>query len=101
LSPGKATLAGAKQVFRCLDTDGRFREDVIGLRDDHIENARPLLEKVMEKGKCLISPPPLQVIREKFKQEFSRLPEDIKSISEHKIYPVHLSKRLQKMQEEL
>lgn len=101
LSPGKATLAGAKQVFRSLDPDGRFREDVIGLRDDHIENAMPLLEKVMENGKCLKSLPTLQAIREKFKQEFSRLPEDYKSINEHKIYPVHLSKRLQKTQEKL
>lgn len=101
LSPGKATLAGAKQVFRSLDPDGRFQEDVIGLRDEQVKGATPLLEKVMEKGKCLKSPPPLQAIREKFKQEFSRLPENTKSIFEHKIYPVHLSKRLQKTQEKL
>jgi nicotinate phosphoribosyltransferase len=34
LSPGKVTLAGAKQVFRKLGADGRFQDDVIGLRDD-------------------------------------------------------------------
>jgi nicotinate phosphoribosyltransferase len=101
LSPGKATLAGAKQVFRSLDSDGRFQEDVIGLRDEQIEGAFPLLEKVMENGKCLKSSPPLQAIREKFIQEFFRLPEDIKSISDHKIYPVQLSERLQKTQANL
>ncbi|MDF1594035.1 MAG: nicotinate phosphoribosyltransferase [Desulfobacterales bacterium] len=101
LSPGKATLAGAKQVFRKLGPDGRFQEDVIGLRDDRIEGAAPLLEKVMENGKTVKSHPPLSAIREKFKMEFSRLPEDIKSVKAHNIYPVHLSQRLQKMQEDL
>ncbi|MEW6671534.1 MAG: nicotinate phosphoribosyltransferase [Thermodesulfobacteriota bacterium] len=101
LSPGKATLAGAKQVFRRLDPNGGFREDIIGLRDDHFDKAAPLLEKVMEKGKCVKPHPPLLAVREKFRQEFSCLPADLKVINEHKIFPVHLSKRLQRMQEKL
>jgi len=101
LSPGKVTLAGAKQVFRRLDPDGFLLEDTIGLRDDRLDGASPLLEKVMENGTCLKPHPPLPAIREKFKEEFSRLPVTTKSIFEHNPFPVHLSKRLQKMQEGL
>jgi len=99
LSPGKATLAGQKQVFRRLDPQGRLQEDVIALRDEDIKGATPLLEKVMEGGRCLKPHPSLEAIREKFSRELSILPEDIKSINDHHIYPVHLSGRLQKAQE--
>jgi len=36
LSPGKITLAGEKQVFRKSDPNGRYLEDIIGLRGDII-----------------------------------------------------------------
>ncbi|MFC1816113.1 hypothetical protein ACFL0M_09255 [Thermodesulfobacteriota bacterium] len=91
LSPGKATLAGEKQVFRKTDKDGRYQEDVIGLRDDRIDAGAPLLEKVMENGKCLRPHPSLETIKDRFKQNFSRLPEDYKSLHQHNPYPVTLS----------
>jgi len=100
LSPGKATLAGRKQVFRRMDPEGFFQEDVIALRHEEIQGAAPLLEKVMDGGKCLKPHPSLQAIREKFNREISCLPKEIQSISKHKIYPVHLSRRLQKAQED-
>jgi nicotinate phosphoribosyltransferase len=53
LSPGKITLAGEKQVFRKSDPNGRYLEDIIGLRGDIIEQGTPLLKKVMENGEIL------------------------------------------------
>jgi len=38
LSPGKSTLAGEKQVFRRSDQEGRYTEDIIGLRNESIED---------------------------------------------------------------
>ncbi|MGB6012232.1 MAG: hypothetical protein WBI57_13285 [Desulfobacterales bacterium] len=44
-SPGKITLAGAKQIFRKSDPAGRNIEDIIGLSEERIEEGEPLLEK--------------------------------------------------------
>lgn len=99
LSPGKITLAGEKQVFRKKDKDGRFLEDIIGLRDDVIKGGEPLLEKVMENGKCTQPHPGLQALQERFKKNFSSLDDRYKSFQNHAQYPVKLSSRLKKLQE--
>jgi len=99
LSPGKMTLAGEKQVFRKSDPNGRYLEDIMGLRDDIIDQGKPLLKKVMENGEILRPHPPLQTIRESFKKNFALLDDRYKSISEYKPYPVKLSNSLQKLQE--
>jgi nicotinate phosphoribosyltransferase len=99
LSPGKMTLAGEKQVFRKSDPNGRYLEDIIGLRDDIIDQGKPLLKKVMENGKILRPHPSLQTIQDRFKNNFALLDDCYKSILEHYAYPVKLSKSLQKLQE--
>lgn len=99
LSPGKITLAGEKQVFRKTDKEGRFIEDIIGLRDDAVQDGYPLLEKVMENGKPNKSHPSLREIRERFQKNFARLDEKYKSIHEPVSYPVKLSRRLSELQE--
>ncbi|MGD2029447.1 MAG: nicotinate phosphoribosyltransferase [Desulfobacterales bacterium] len=99
LSPGKMTLAGEKQVFRKSDPNGRYLEDIIGLRDDIINQSRPLLKKVMENGEMLQPHPSLQTIRDRFKKNFALLDDRYKSIFEHNAYPVTLSNSLQKLQE--
>ena len=99
LSPGKITLAGEKQVFRKSDPNGRYLEDIIGLRDDIVDQGTPLLKKVMENGEILRPHPPLQTIQDRFKKNFALLDDRYKSILEHKVYPVKLSKDLQKLQE--
>ncbi|MGD2151432.1 MAG: nicotinate phosphoribosyltransferase [Desulfobacterales bacterium] len=99
LSPGKMTLAGEKQVFRKSDLNGRYLEDIIGLRDDIIDQAKPLLNKVMENGEILQPHPPLQTIQDRFKKNFALLDDRYKSIFEHNAYPVTLSKSLQNLQE--
>jgi nicotinate phosphoribosyltransferase len=99
LSPGKITLAGEKQVFRKSDPNGRYLEDIIGLRDDIVDQGTPLLKKVMENGEILQPHPPLQAIRESFKKNFALLDERYKSILEYNAYPVKLSKHLEMLQE--
>jgi len=99
LSPGKITLAGEKQVFRKSDPNGRYLEDIIGLRDDIVDQGTPLLKKVMENGEILQPHPSLQAIRESFKKNFALLDERYKSILEYNTYPVKLSKHLKMLQE--
>ena len=98
LSPGKVTLAGEKQVFRKSDQNGRYSEDIIGQRDEIIAEGKPLLEKVMGNGKILRSHPQLQMLQERFKENFAALDDRYKSIKDHKAYPVKLSARLQNLQ---
>ncbi|MEE8432585.1 MAG: nicotinate phosphoribosyltransferase [Candidatus Desulfatibia sp.] len=98
LSPGKSTLAGEKQVFRKSDREGRYLEDIIGLRNESMQDGRPLLEKVMADGKILRAHPALQAVQERFKKNFSSLDDRYKSIEDHIAYPVKLSRRLQELQ---
>ncbi|MCJ7541840.1 MAG: nicotinate phosphoribosyltransferase, partial [Desulfobacterales bacterium] len=100
LSPGKVTLAGEKQVFRTSDQNGRYLEDIIGRRDEIIAEGKPLLEKVMENGHLLRPHPQLQMLQEKFKENFAALDDGYKSIQDHKAYPAKLSMRLQNLQKE-
>ncbi|MFO7971102.1 MAG: nicotinate phosphoribosyltransferase [Desulfobacterales bacterium] len=99
LSPGKITLAGEKQVFRKSDPNRRYLKDIIGLRDDIVDQGTPLLKKVMENGEILQPHPPLQAIRESFKNNFALLDDRYKSILEYQAYPVKLSKYLKMLQE--
>jgi nicotinate phosphoribosyltransferase len=99
LSPGKITLAGEKQVFRKSDPNGRYLEDIIGLRDDIVDQGTPLLKTVMENGKIFKPHPPLQAIQESFKKNFALLDDRYKSILEYKPYPVKLSNHLNMLQE--
>ena len=98
LSPGKATLAGAKQVFRKIDADGIYREDILAREDDIITGARPLLQTVMAKGRCLGPHPSLEQIRQDFQSNFSRLPERYKALDHPVVYPVTVSSGLEALQ---
>ncbi len=100
LSPGKVTLAGEKQVFRTSDQNGCYSEDIIGQRDEIIAEGQPLLEKVMENGRLLYPHPQLNMLQERFKENFAALDDGYKSIQDHKAYPVKLSTRLQNLQKE-
>ncbi len=71
-SPGKQTWPGRKQVYR---QEGR---DVVALEDEAVEG-RPLLRKVMERGRAL-SLPPLTAIREHARQRLEALPERLRQI---------------------
>lgn len=99
LSPGKKTLVGDKQVFRFRGSGGKFKRDVIGLRDDEMERGKPLLLKVMEKGKVMIELPSLTEIQKAFFGEFAQLDDKYKTLeSRASKYPVQLSPRLKRLQ---
>jgi len=99
LSTGKINLAGEKQVFRKLDSQGRFSEDIIGTRDETIEDSRPLLEIVMQEGRLLRKHPSLEEIRERFQKNFQALDATYKALQGAPSYPVKLSARLKAVQE--
>lgn len=94
LSPEKVSLPGRKQVARIYDSQGRLEKDLIALRGESIENAEPLLKKVMTKGKITAPLPSLEEIRSVFSSEFSRLPERIKAIRNASHYRVEQSAKL-------
>ena len=98
LSTGKRTLAGPKQVFRFGDSP--LEKDLIGLRDEEIPGAQPLLQCQMKEGKRLFPPLRLEQIKEKVSQGLSALPGALKEIlPQEKFYPVELTPALKELQE--
>lgn len=101
LSPGKLTLTSDKQLFRFIGPDVRLEKDTIGTRDEDFEGAEPLLKQVMDKGKPISPSPFVSEIQKTFIEEFQRLGDKYKSIEGVKAdYPVNISPRLKKLQEE-
>jgi len=98
LSPGKASLAGKKQVFRRLASDGRYGEDIIGCREETLTGAEPLLEAFMEAGRRSRPVAVLGDIRRRFANQFRLLAPRYKTIHRHEAYPVRISTRLKGLQ---
>jgi nicotinate phosphoribosyltransferase len=101
LSPGKATLAGEKQVFRDCDENGIYRSDTIGLRSDTLHDRLLLLEPVMKNGRLARPHPYLEAIREQFGRNFNALANSFKALNAAATYPVDISPRLQRLQKNL
>jgi nicotinate phosphoribosyltransferase len=101
LSPGKQTLAGEKQVFRISDGDGRFAGDIIGEKSEIVEGTETLLETVMDDGREQGRRPGLEEIRKRAQRQITALPDACRRIEEKWTYPVRVSDRLQKIQEEV
>ncbi len=100
LSKEKVTLPGIKQVYRVYE-GGRMARDVIALSHESLPGARPLLKKVMEKGRLCVEPEGLSRIRERFLSRLSELPQELLSIKEHHSYPVLTTPALDRLVEEL
>jgi len=97
-SPGKITLAGEKQVFRKTDRTGRYVADILGTRNETIDETEPLLIKVMENGLLILAPPALQELRERIRTGFSNLDDGYKHLDHPDKYPIRLSRRLSEIQ---
>ena len=69
-SPGKLTLAGEKQIFRRTDQSGRYVADILGARNEMIDDTEPLLIKVMENGLRIQPPLPSRKFEKKFNPAF-------------------------------
>ena len=99
LSSGKVSLAGPKQVFRQRDEQGFFKKDFIGLLGEEMADSESLLETVMKDGKRLLPRKPLPKIQERFREEFSLLPETYKDLEGNPNYSVEITPRLQALQD--
>lgn len=87
LSKGKRTFPGLKQVFR-----RGFRKDILAVEGEKIKDARPLLIKVMRKGKIVYKFPSLEEVKRYCMKNTSRLP---------KKYPVVISPGLERLTREV
>jgi len=101
LSTGKVTYVAKKQVFREYDDQGRMAGDRIGLREETIPQARPLLEPVMRRGRLARPHPSLSACRDYFLSELKRLPMNFQSLRQPAVYPVDLSPALAALQAEV
>jgi nicotinate phosphoribosyltransferase len=91
LSEGKATLVGAKQVWRHWCADG-FVEDVLAARDEPSPGSdwEPLLEPVVREGQPA-SRPPLADVRARHRRDIESMPRDLLDLHPKRAYPVRLS----------
>jgi nicotinate phosphoribosyltransferase len=93
-SADKATVPGAKQVFR-RRSGGAMEADVIGAEDEALEGT-PLLVSAMRGGE-VVHAEPLEAIRERSATELAALPERLRrAIADESAdpYPVSYSSRL-------
>ena len=99
-SEGKVLWPGRKQVFRRYDEAGRMHNDILSLEGDQQEG-EPLILPVMEGGRRLTPPEPLQRSRERALAELERLPEPLKSLEAAPIYPVTVAQALKNLASEV
>jgi nicotinate phosphoribosyltransferase len=115
LSPDKKTYPFAKQIYRTIGEDGKFKYDIIarasssslapgGRRDggegeDKREGeapAEPLLTQVLNHGQLVGPLPSLEESRERCQQQLSRLPEELLDLDHHHTYSVCISPELER-----
>lgn len=94
LSTGKKTWICKKQVYRSYQADGTMDTDRVCLLDSRGMEGEPLLELVMENGERARPADSLSRIRERFSEEWRRLPEHLKAIHSPQVYPVEVCKSL-------
>ncbi len=94
-SEGKATWPGRKQIWRRME-GGRIAEDVLALEDETAEG-EPLLTPVMQGGKRLNAPEPLERIRERAARSLASLPDSCRKLENGDSVPVRISEGLQQL----
>jgi nicotinate phosphoribosyltransferase len=98
LSESKSTLPGRKQVFRERSGKQAVRDTIALAHEDGIPG-QPLLQKVMENGRRITRPEPLQQCRARCKSEVDSLPDQITSLSKAaRPFPIQLSPGLARME---
>ncbi len=116
----KITLPHKKQVYRVKDENGKcVGADVIGLREEESIDEmfhpfepyksmkigkyqqEPLLKKVMDGGKMLLSKRSLADIADYSLERLSQLPIEYKRFNNPHIYKIGISKRMQEERDEL
>jgi len=100
LSSNKATYPSRKQTWRKMGDNGYYGEDLVGCADEKLAG-KPLLKKVMEKGKLIAELPAIEEISKKTGREMARLSPRVKSLSVSGHYPVKYSDKLRKLRQKL
>ena len=98
-SADKATYPGKKQVYRKRDTDGNFREDIIGLEGEFIDG-KPLLTQVIKDGKACYHLPTIYEMQNTASDNLARLPKPFKRLNNPEVYPVMKSNGLERKRQE-
>jgi len=95
-STGKATWPGRKQVWRQYGPDGRMSGDILSIDGDK-QPGEPLLQLVMEDGRCLASSPTLAEMRVRAAQNLERLPAALRQLEPGVSYPVMVADALERL----
>jgi nicotinate phosphoribosyltransferase len=103
LSPSKITLPERKQVFRAYSNSGLIREDVIAIHSERSPGpeAKPLLVRIVDKGRLLYDVPPLVETREYARRQTESLASDFRELTSVAEPPVRLSPKLSALCEKL
>jgi nicotinate phosphoribosyltransferase len=96
LSAEKASLPGRKQVFRRYE-DGTMSGDILGLAGEDLSGGEPLLETFMSGGKRAAPAQPLGRLRERFHEDYARLPDACRTLVGRADYPVEVSTGLREL----
>jgi nicotinate phosphoribosyltransferase len=106
-SAAKVTYPGRKQVYREVDSSGRYAGDVIAGEDEHAPAGEPLLAPVMRAGARLTpesshqdslhDPPPLAEAQKRCRAQIERLPAGLRGLAPAAKYPVRHSARLEQL----
>ncbi|MCM8791696.1 MAG: nicotinate phosphoribosyltransferase [Candidatus Omnitrophica bacterium] len=100
LSQRKVTYPGRKQIYRIRDRRGFFIKDILCLDGEKIKGT-PLLKEIIRNGKVIYSNPALKEIREYAMKNLSFIPAEYKSIKKKVVYPVVISRNLEKLTKNL
>jgi len=100
LSKAKVSYPGRKQVFRIQDKYGRFIKDILGLEKERI-NGKPLLIKMVDKGRIIYQPPPPDKIRVLVRKNLAQFPGELRDVSARYRYPVIISPKLKRLRRTL
>jgi nicotinate phosphoribosyltransferase len=98
-SQGKATIPGRKQVFRQFEGQTMVR-DILSLEGDVVEG-KPLLEKVMNRGKKVAGVTVLKDIASHARVQLKSLPPHLQSLLTSPPYPVTISPALSKLKKDM
>jgi nicotinate phosphoribosyltransferase len=104
-SEAKITYPGRKQVFRSVDSDGKFSGDVIGLENESGTlpySTKPLLVQVMSKGVRVLGQPSgiaaLAEARQRCAAQLAALPAELQTLEPARTsYPVKHSAGLEEL----
>lgn len=82
------------------DKKARYVKDILGLEREKI-NGKPLLIKVVDKGKIIYKTPSLDRISKEVKNHLSRFLKGLKEVYSKYKYPVIISPQLKKLRRNL